>query len=113
MLPWHETGIYDHPEDFNLKLITWTKMDTDGYEGVCTGSWEMIAVWENADGQLLIGNDTGCDCPTPFENTRVEDLTEFESAGDLSNFVIAAWGHFTKPVVDEAYSALAGGIVFG
>lgn len=113
MLPWHTTGIYDHPEDFGLKLVTWTKIDTDGFEGVCTGSWEMIAVWENADGHFLIGSDKGCDCPTPFENTRVEDLVRVETAGDLNEYIIEEWGHFTKPLIDEAYSNLASGIVFG
>lgn len=107
MLPWHEVSMYDHPEEFGLELVAEAKIELDGYEGVCTGSWTMIAVWRTKSGVLLAGHDTACDCPTPFENTRVEELFSVADMDELEEFVWAHWGHLSESVVRNRLATLA------
>jgi hypothetical protein len=89
--------MYDHPEEFGLVLLNAVKLDTDGLEGICTGTWDAIALWRKSYGVYLIGADRSCDCQTPFENTRVDQLTEIlPYKDDVYAFVSDVWQ--TKPM---------------
>lgn len=40
-------------------------------------SFDLLAFWvRKSDGQLLYATDSGCSCPTPFEDVKVRDLRE-------------------------------------
>lgn len=113
MLPWHTTSIYDHPEDFGLKKkIAEAGVKTMGNAGICSGEFDIVAVWETEDQRLLIGHDASCACVIPFENTRVDQLTEFETVGDLVAFVEDVWRSVPPRIVQEQISILMTGIVF-
>lgn len=84
MLAWHTTGIWDNPQDFGLTMVKDVDI-ADSYE------FDMIAIWKTEDGRYLIGTDSGCSCPTPFENTKVEDLTEVRTLADVADFARATW----------------------
>ncbi|WP_446685446.1 DUF7574 domain-containing protein [Glycomyces mayteni] len=36
-------------------------------------SFDLTAVWKDADGVFYWGSDSGCSCPTPFEGIRSKD----------------------------------------
>lgn len=111
MLPWHETSMYDHPEDFGLKLVSEVYINTiDGY---CPGGFDTVAIWRTKDNRYLIGNDVGCGCSIPFENTRADQLTEITTFDELKTFVQDVWQ--TRPAYEIIgdYSTLAEGVIFG
>lgn len=87
MLPWHDTGIYDNPNDFELTLVRDVDI-ADSYE------FDIVGIWKTSDGRHLIGHDSGCSCPTPFENTRVDELTEVHTLAEVADFARAKWGEW-------------------
>lgn len=49
-------------------------------------SWEfdLTGVWKTKRGEYWIGDDSGCSCPSPFENFRgIEDLDGPYNKADL------------------------------
>lgn len=54
-------NIYYNPEKHDLVLVS--EFDMGGpYE------FDMTVVWHEAGSGYYIGTDSGCSCPTPFEN---------------------------------------------
>lgn len=108
MLPWHEVSMFSHPAEFDLYLVSSVKLDTDGLEGICTGTWDVIALWLNPSG-YLIGNDASCDCQEPFENTRADQLTPIVFDKDqIFAFVSDVWQDKPMGVIVEAVDTLLG-----
>lgn len=60
---------YSNPEKLGLEIFGMAE-DTDmSYE------FNMFAVWRDSSGQLYFANDSGCSCPSPFEDYRkISDL---------------------------------------
>lgn len=49
-------------------------------------SWEFdtFVVWKHNDGRIFCASDSGCSCPTPFEDyTTLESLTKIDSLSQL------------------------------
>ena len=71
-----ETNIYYNPEKFGLMVVD--EIDLGGsYE------FDKFVVWRTADGRLVYLTDSGCSCPTPFEEFGIDDVKEYsESAFD-------------------------------
>ncbi|MFF3312482.1 hypothetical protein [Streptomyces sp. NPDC002952] len=76
----YDMNIYYSPEKHGLTVLG--EIDTaDSYE-FC-----MLVVWERVeDGALFWDTDSGCSCPSPFEDadsvaqlTRIDDASEFAS----------------------------------
>lgn len=45
-------------------------------------SFDLIRFWVRKDtGQILYATDSGCSCPSPFEDTEVRELSEVELSG--------------------------------
>lgn len=66
----YETNPYYSPEATGLAIVG--DLDTGGgYE------FDMLVVWQRIeDGALFWGTDSGCSCPSPFEDVdSVDDLT--------------------------------------
>lgn len=62
------SGIYYDPEKYGLTVVDTLEEDLS-YE------FDIIAVWEDEEGNLWWGADSGCSCPGIFENyNRKEDL---------------------------------------
>ena len=60
---------YYNPEKFGLEMISF---DEDGL------SWEFntLCFWATPDGKIYSAQDSGCSCPTPFENYDKEELKD-------------------------------------
>lgn len=73
--------IYYAPEKLGMEQIA--EQDwADAYE------FDMLVVWRDTDGKLRAATDSGCSCPTPFEDhTFPTDFTEIRSLGDAKGMV--------------------------
>lgn len=63
-------NIYYNPQDFGLEIVgefDWTEPDY---------SFDMLVVWKAKRGEYWIGEDSGCSCPSPFE--EVTDINELD-----------------------------------
>ena len=65
-----EVNPYYDPQKLGLKIVG---------EIDCGGGYEFdkFVVWEKADGSKWYATDSGCSCPSPFENTELADLQPF------------------------------------
>lgn len=64
------SNIYYSPQDFGLEVVgdfEWTEPDY---------SFDMLVVWKEKRGRYWIGEDSGCSCPSPFEDVR--DVNELD-----------------------------------
>ena len=55
-------------------------------------------IWQHKDGRLFYGQDSGCSCPSPFEN--------FNSLADLTPITKTGFESFVKTLrsyADESY----------
>lgn len=61
---------YSEPEEFGLTKVLDVELAEPDY------SFYILAGWVNADGEYFLGTDSGCSCPTPFEDYNgVADMT--------------------------------------
>ena len=70
------SNVYYNPESFGLTVMgqfDWCEVDY---------SFDMCVVWKDAGGAFWIGNDSGCSCPSPFED--IYDLNELDGPHDRS-----------------------------
>lgn len=74
-------NIYYYPEDYDLTVVA--EIDNgESYE------FDKVVVWKHKDGTLYWQEDSGCSCPTPFEdysdlaslNRVAPDLHDVENA---------------------------------
>lgn len=66
-----ENNVYDDPGKFGLAIVAEVNR-ADSYE------FDMFVVWRRVeDGRLLYAEDSGCSCPSPFEDHKLGDLKEF------------------------------------
>lgn len=75
----YETNPYYSPEATGLAIVG--DLDTGGgYE------FDMLVVWQRIeDGALFWGTDSGCSCPSPFEDVdSVDDLTAITDPREFS-----------------------------
>ena len=63
-------NIYYNPEKFGLEVVD--ELDYGGsYE------FDMCVLFRRvSDGHLLLGADSGCSCPAPFDGVKVADLVD-------------------------------------
>lgn len=64
------SNIYYNPEAFGLEVVgdfEWSEPDW---------SFDMLVVWKESRGKYWIGEDSGCSCPSPFEN--ITDINELD-----------------------------------
>lgn len=60
--------VYYHPENYGLTTVGEVSWSNESYQFDLTGVW-------TKDSQLYWASDSGCSCPTPFENFhRMDDL---------------------------------------
>lgn len=78
---------YYSPEKFGLKVLgemSWSEPDY---------GFDLTVVWTDERGTLYWANDSGCSCPSPFEDVKsIDDLvtgTEFQLFADLAEDLAA------------------------
>lgn len=65
------SDVYYSPEDFGLEIVTEVEWSGGSYE------FDKTVIWKDNAGQLYLAEDSGCSCPSPFEDyTDIEDLTK-------------------------------------
>lgn len=80
-----ESNPYYHPEALGLKIVGSVAREPD-YD------FNMLVVWESvSDGLLYMASDSGCSCPSPFEDFH--EIEQLERIGSYDQFVRAldAW----------------------
>lgn len=78
-------NVYNNPEHYNLVLLGEVELSEPDY------SFDILAVWKGEEG-FYLGTDSGCSCPSPFENYGgMEDLTGPLTAFDAIEEAISLW----------------------
>lgn len=82
-------GPYDKPEAFELRIVGVVDASSGSYE------FDYTVVWEHKDGRLFWATDSGCSCPSPFEDIAgIPDLTPItdETFNDFAASLRADFG---------------------
>lgn len=74
-------NIYYSPEKFGMRQIGEIDWSDGNYQ------FDLTVVWEDGDGSFWYAEDSGCSCPSPFENKGVGDLTLIESLGSFQTLL--------------------------
>lgn len=56
--------MYYNPEHFGLAMVGQVSWSEEAYQ------FDLTAVWRDAEGKLYWGDDSGCSCPSPFEEVN-------------------------------------------
>lgn len=99
-------NVYYDPIKFGLDIVG--EIDVGGsYEFDKFVVWSRRA-WDGAGSRFVYGTDSGCSCPTPFEDVGVNDLIEIDTPDTLRR-AIDVWAHdqYNKPDPTEVADLLA------
>ena len=104
-------NIYYSPEKFGLEVVG----DFDWRD--CDYEFDMLVVWKEKRGRYWVGEDSGCSCPSPFEDFKgtddlngpytKEELRKYldyrirERAGDGSR-----WGNYSMATLKKSASEI-------
>lgn len=69
-MAWDTPDPYYNPEEFGLTIIGTMEWHLASYE------YDMTVVWQDAEGKLYWASDSGCSCPSPFEEYKTLDSLE-------------------------------------
>lgn len=67
-------NIFYNPEDFGLEMVGEIERSDGCYQ------FDTVAVWKQSRGKYWIGQDSGCSCPSPFED--ITDINELDGPYD-------------------------------
>lgn len=77
---WNDDDIYNDPEKFGLETVGSIDWSSDSYEFDIT-----VVLRDPSTGQIFYAEDSGCSCPSPFEDyTSRESLTEVTGWAELN-----------------------------
>jgi hypothetical protein len=70
--------VYYSPEQWNLEPFAELELTEPDY------SFDLVVVWRHKDtGELYFAQDSGCSCPSPFEDfTSIDDLILLSTDND-------------------------------
>jgi hypothetical protein len=92
--------VYSNPQKHGLETIGDIEWDDESYQ------FNMTAVWRDpATGRLYWADDSGCSCPSPFEDVRTRDDLTAGTADELDAHLKAQLEH--AQARDEASGAVA------
>lgn len=88
--------VYYQPEKFDLSIVDELDERDLSYE------FNMFVVWKHTDGRLFYGIDSGCSCPSPFEDYHsLDDLTEIKTYDQLKE-AVEGWNEgYCRTCVDD------------
>lgn len=85
-------SVYYEPERYGLTVL-------HEHDPPLSYEFHMLVLWVHKSGKLLMASDSGCSCPSPFEDyTSLRDLTPVGSIEDIQSVVaeynsVAYGGH--------------------
>lgn len=93
-MSWYDPDVYYQPEKFGLKPVAEVDYSDGCYQ------FDIRIVWRHEDGTLYTMRDSGCSCPSPFEEyTSLESLDRFdlpEIENEVANELAKDYGDFTE-----------------
>jgi hypothetical protein len=93
----YEKNVLYSPEACGLRLIG-ELADADEFYDFDT----VIVVQDVASGRIYAGHDSGCSCPTPFEDVHsLGDLTEIRTVDEIRSFVKAHEEYVNWPLAEQ------------
>jgi hypothetical protein len=107
-----------YPADLALRMPysreadgQWEEVGAADMRGNLSYEFDEVRVYRHKFfGGLLIAHDSGCSCPTPFEDTTVEDgkflnsLVEFDAFIDEHAGIESRWDEETRTSIDQRYA---------
>ena len=82
----YNPGPYFAPEMSGLEQVAHIELSDGAYQ------YQKVVAWrEIATGRILVGRDSGCSCPSPFENHTVDDLEHITSRDGASRISLESW----------------------
>jgi hypothetical protein len=74
-------NFYYDPEKSGLVTIGEIDWSSGSHE------FDLTVVWKReSDGRFVYADDSGCSCPSPFEDTGIDELTVLRRRGGLKDF---------------------------
>lgn len=93
-MPAYDKNVYYSPEASGLTVVA----EIDYSDGCYVFDWRVV--WKHEDGRLLTGRDSGCSCPTPFEDFTLETLERVDITAltaEVAEELRGDWGvHITQ-----------------
>lgn len=75
-------NLYYDPQDYSLEPVGEIDWSDGNYV------FNLTVVWRRtSDGRLVYGEDSGCSCPSPFEDQGVEDLKPITSVSEFQDLL--------------------------
>jgi len=62
--------VYSNPKKHGLTTVAEMSWDNESYQ------FDITVCWRDAEGNLYWSDDTGCSCPSPFEDVKNKDELE-------------------------------------
>lgn len=75
--PW--VNIYYHPEKFGLIIFDKLECSDNNYQ------FDTRVVWKTENGSLLTARDSGCSCPSPFEEIHSSEGLDAFNFEEIKN----------------------------
>src|SRR5260221_9559959 len=79
------SGVYDvyhSPEKFGLTVVDEIELDNESYR------FNIRMIWRHEDGTLYTARDSGCSCPSPFEDyTELEGLERIATRQQVDEII--------------------------
>lgn len=87
-------NLYYEPQEAGLEIVA----DIDWYDEPY--EFDMTVVWKDQNGNFYMADDSGCSCPSPFEDyTSVKDLDGPHDAAGIAS----ALKYRLKDRLDDSY----------
>jgi len=61
-------NIFYNPEAFGLEVVAQIEYSSGSYE------FDTRVIWRDKQGKLYTARDSGCSCPTPFEDYNLSNI---------------------------------------
>lgn len=98
------TNPYYNPEDLELEMLEFDEPDLS-YE------YNTLCFWATVGGQVYSASDSGCSCPTPFEDyeggAQADVLPKLERVGSVEQglAILDSWnkGYDGRPHLDHSH----------
>ena len=82
-----ENNVYYHPEVHGLKVVASLEYSSGSYE------FDTRVVWRHESGIVVTARDSGCSCPTPFEDYEgLYDLEHLYEPRQFDELIYEAHG---------------------
>lgn len=92
---YYNADLYYQPEKFGLRPVFEYELREPCY------SFDIFVLWKHEDGTLYWAYDSGCSCPSPFEDyTSLDDANEYDY-DDIEGFFREWIGSYDSRVTED------------